>query len=55
MIDTTQGNNAGGNPAGGPPGKDDDLNDANFDDWNGYSGSLFAGLNEDAEDKDADT
>ena len=33
---------------------DDDLNDANFDDWNGYSGSLFAGLNEDAEDKDAD-
>ena len=26
----------------------------NFDEWSGYSGSLFAGIKEDAEDREAD-
>jgi len=34
--------------------KGEDYSDANFDDWNGYSGALFAGLKEDAEDREAD-
>ena len=34
--------------------KAEDYSDANFDDWNGYSGSLFAGIKEDAEDREAD-
>lgn len=28
--------------------------DNDFDDWNGYGGSLFAGIKEDAEDREAD-
>lgn len=36
-----------------PLGKED-YSDANYDEWNGFGGSLFAGLKEDAEDKDAD-
>ena len=47
---------------GAPPGLDatrqtpqnEDYSDANYDEWNGYRGSLFAGLKEDAEDRDAD-
>ncbi len=31
-----------------------DTNEANFDEWSGYGGNLFAGLKEDQEDKDAD-
>ncbi len=30
------------------------MNDANYDEWSGYGGSLFAGLKEDNEDKEAD-
>ena len=37
-----------------PQQKQEDYSDANFDDWNGYSGSLFAGIKEDAEDREAD-
>ena len=33
---------------------EEDYTDQNFDDWNGYSGSLFAGIKEDAEDREAD-
>ena len=32
----------------------DDFSDANFDEWNGFGGSLFAGIKEDAEDREAD-
>ena len=34
--------------------KPEEFDDADFDDWNGYSGSLFAGIKEDAEDREAD-
>ena len=30
------------------------MNDANYEEWSGYGGSLFAGLKEDNEDKEAD-
>ena len=30
------------------------FSDANFDEWTGYGGSLFAGIKEDAEDREAD-
>jgi len=36
------------------PQAKEDFSDANYDEWNGFGGSLFAGLKEDAEDKDAD-
>ena len=32
----------------------EDFSDANFDEWNGFGGSLFAGIKEDAEDREAD-
>ena len=41
--------------AGSKRGEKEDISDANFDEWSGYGGSLFAGTTEDAEDKDADT
>jgi pre-mRNA-processing factor 6 len=39
---------------GGGPEKNEDFSDANFDEWSGYGESLFAGKEEDAEDKEAD-
>ena len=47
---------------GAPPGLNgqatkpskEDYSDANYDEWNGFGGSLFAGLKEDAEDRDAE-
>lgn len=33
----------------------EDYSDANYDEWSGYSGSLFASVTDDAEDKDADS
>jgi len=32
----------------------DQYNEQNFDEWSGYSGSLFVGIKEDAEDREAD-
>jgi pre-mRNA-processing factor 6 len=39
---------------GGQAEKAEDYSDANFDEWSGYGESLFAGTQEDAEDKEAD-
>lgn len=36
------------------PEKDQDFSDANYDEWTGYGGSLFAGATDDAEDMEAD-
>ena len=37
------------------PEKGEDYSDANYDEWSGYSGSLFSGGGgDDAEDKEAD-
>ena len=34
--------------------KTDDLNDANYDEWAGYGGSLFSEIKDDAEDREAE-
>ena len=36
------------------PAREENLNDANYDEWSGHQGNLFAGLKEDNEDKEAD-
>jgi len=38
-----------------PERSKEDFSDANFDEWNGFGGSLFAGIKEDAEDREADS
>lgn len=37
-----------------PQAENQDYSDANFDEWGGYSGSLFSGQSADIEDRDAD-
>jgi len=41
-------------PNAPPRDPKEDYSDANFDEWNGYGGSLFTGIKEDAEDREAD-